>query len=118
MNVPEWLIGALPPGAVLIVAGIWIGLKMRNGKAEDASDTRGPVAPVATPECPGKSYFEEGKAQEIRQEEAFRAMVHSWDRVVDGLEKHTGAVRESAEKQTQVILKLAEMVTKRRNGNG
>lgn len=88
-----------------IVIGIFFTIKhLRNGRN-----------PIKTPECPSKPYFEERKIEAMRQVEAFKAMIASWDRTAEALHEQARATRESGEKHADAIIKMAEMVTKRRD---
>ena len=112
-DMPPWLLASAPPTVIAALLGAYVGVKyLRNGKKlpEDA-DTRGPLPPVA---CPGKPYFEETKVVMVRQEEGFRGMIHSWDKVAESIDNQTKAFRENAEQQNKAIIRLAEMAMKGR----
>jgi hypothetical protein len=109
-------IGGAGVGGGFVIGVIFAVKYLRNGKGAEGTDTRGPLQPVAaTPECPGLSYFEEGKVHDIRQEEAFRSMIQSWDKVAVALDEQTRAITKTGEKHADALVKVAEVLTKRRD---
>lgn len=94
-------------GGAAFAAGIWFAVKYlragRNG---------------SRPDCPGKPYFEENKVEHMRQAEAFRNMMISWDRSYDVIVEQTKAIRELGDKTHDALLTMAsrmvELVEDRR----
>jgi len=111
LEIGKWVGSAGAGGG--FVAGVIFAVKyLLNGRSNGQEhDTRFALPPVPPrPECPGKSYFEERKIEDIRQVEAFRAMVVSWDRTAEALTKQADAIEKGAQKNSDAIVTLAKMI--------